>query len=314
MIHQVSVEMFMHAKETVLMIDSKMHADEIVINEFLVRQLLSEQFPVWADLPLTRIESMGTDNVIYRLGTDLCVRLPRIPSAAAQLEKELHWLPRLAPSLPLTIPAVVGTGKSNAQYPFCWSVLRWLVGKNLSSVPAIDMHQIARDLANFLRALQNIEVAGDVLPALRGAPLATQDYEMRKALVLLHGIIDTEKITTIWEQCLCVPAWSKRPVLVHGDLLPANMLIQDERLSSVIDFGLLGIGDPAIDLLSAWSIFSADSRETFRASLAVDDATWLRGKGWALSIAVIILPYYWDSNPGLVAVAHRMLNEILADS
>ncbi|QQR48943.1 aminoglycoside phosphotransferase family protein [bacterium] len=291
-----------------------MHANEIIINDLLVRQLVREQFPAWANLPLERVVSMGTDNAIYRLGTDMCVRLPRIPSTAAQIEKELHWLPRLVPLLPLAIPEVVGTGKPNADYPFCWVILSWREGENLSSVPAIDMDWVARDLANFLRALQNIEVAEDALPALRGAPLATQDYEMRNALALLQGAIDTEKIMAIWEQCLVAPAWNKPSLLVHGDLLPANLLIQDGRLSLVIDFGLLGVGDPAIDLLPAWSIFSTDTRETFRILLAVDDATWMRGKGWALSIAVIIVPYYQHTNPELVAVAHRMIKEIFADS
>ncbi len=161
------------------------------------------------------------------------------------------------------------------------------------------------------KALQQIDSAGGP-PARRGLPLATQDTATQNALASLRGIIDTEKSAVIWQKCLEAQTWNKPPVWIHGDLLPANLLVQNSRLIAVIDFDLFGVGDPACDLIPAWSLFSYDTRNLFRETLGVDDATWMRGRGWALSIALIILPYYQNTNPGLFDIGERMLEEILA--
>lgn len=290
-----------------------MHENELAIDEPLVRQLLNAQFPQWAHLPLKRVKSAGTDNAIYRLGTDMCVRLPRIAGLDVHIETEHRWLPQLAPLLPLAIPIPLAKGTPTENYPWHWSIYRWLEGENAFIAHIVDLQQAAIDLAQFLLTLQQIDSAGGP-PSRRGVPLSTQDNQTRRAIESLHGIIDTEVITEIWEECLKAPVWDKPPVWTHGDLLPTNLLVQHGRLRGVIDFDFLGIGDPACDLIVAWSVFSRGSREIFRATLKIDDAMWLRGRGWALSIALIILPYYQSSNPGLVAVAKRMINEILADS
>ncbi len=292
---------------------TKMHACEINIDEPSVRQLLREQFPQWAKLEVKRLPSAGTDHAIYKLGTDMCVRLPRIEEAGTQVEKEQFWLPKLAPHLPLAIPLPIGKGNPSAGYPNHWSICRWLGGHDATVTEITDMHQAAVDLAQFVKSMQQIDSTGAPL-ARRGQPLAAQDTATQNALKSLHGIIDTEAAAGIWQQCLEAPEWNKPPVWIHGDLLPANLLVQNGRLSAVIDFGLFGIGDPACDLLPAWSVFSYDTRKLFRTTLGMDDATWMRGKGWALSIGLIILPYYQHTNPGLVAVANRMINEILAES
>jgi aminoglycoside phosphotransferase (APT) family kinase protein len=288
----------------------KMHDNEIHIDKQLVQQLLNAQFPQWASLPITPIQSAGTDNALYRLGNDMCIRLPRIPAAALYIKKEQQLLPQLAPRLPLAVPVLLSKGNPQDNYPWCWEVYRWLEGENAFLEPIVDLHQAAIDLALFLQALQQFDPANGQ-PSRRGLPLATQDLDVRKALAQLSGIIDTQAARKIWEECLQIAAWSKQPVLLHGDLLPTNLLVQDGRLSAVIDFDSLGIGDPACDLIVAWSLLTRESREVFRATLDVDDATWMRGKGWALSIALIIIPYYQHSNPVLTAIAHRMLNEIL---
>lgn len=289
-----------------------MHDDELDINETLVKQLLSAQFPEWSNLDLKRIKSDGTDNAIYRLGADMCVRLPRIHWAANDVEKEHKYLPQLARALPLAIPAPLGIGLPQANYPWHWSVYNWLEGEDASIAPIADQHQVASDLANFLIALQQINPS-DGPPSRRGVPLSMKNNETRKAIGQLHAKIDTAKASAAWEECLKAPVWDKSPVWLHGDLLPANLLVNNGRLSAIIDWGLLGVGDPACDLIVAWSLLSKDSRETFRAKLAIDDATWIRGRGWALSIAITILPYYWETNPGLVKVAQRILGEVLND-
>jgi len=293
--------------------EKKMHIDELEISETLVKDLLSSQFPHWAQLPLKRVKSDGTDNAIFRLGADMSVRLPRVAWAADDASKEQKWLPILSSALLLAIPVPLGKGIPEANYPWHWSVCPWFTGENAGLVHIDSSHEAATALANFLIALWRIDSSGGP-PSRRGLPLQTQDKEVRQAIASLHGKIDTNKATALWEECLEAPAWEKPPVWLHGDLLPGNLLVQDGKLSAVIDWGLAGIGDPACDLIAAWSVFSLKTRQIFRTTLAADEALWARGRGWALSIALIILPYYWDTNPGLVAVARRILGELFDEA
>lgn len=294
------------------MSDQKMHDNEHDISLPLVRELLSAQFPQWATLPLTKVASDGTVNAIYRLGSDMCVRLPRIPEVDEQIANEQQWLPQLAPLLPLAIPTPLGKGIPQANYPWHWSVYRWLDGNNTFMTPIHNLQQAAIDLAQFLKALHLIPTTGAPF-STRSGPLSSQNNDVIAAIKSLYGMIDTKRITYIWEECLRVPLWHKPPVWMHGDLLPANLLTHQDRLTAVIDFGLFGIGDPACDLIPAWSTFTAETRDIFRSTLAIDDATWIRGRGWALSIGLIILPYYKQTNPGLYAVGERMITEVLAE-
>ncbi|HEX8982605.1 MAG TPA: aminoglycoside phosphotransferase family protein [Ktedonobacterales bacterium] len=295
----------------------KMHADELDIDEALVRRLLVAQFPQWADLPLMPVYSGGTDNAIYRLGDDLSVRLTRRESPQEQLDKELRWLPMLAPHLPLAIPVPLVMGAPGEGYPMTWSVNRWLPGENAINAPLADPMRAASDMADFLTALRQIDTTGGPLAGEhnfgRGMPLAERDAFVRESIIALEGMIDTDAATAAWEVALHAPVWSEPPVWVHGDLLPGNLLVTAGRLSGVIDFGGLGLGDPACDLLVAWGLFSRDAREHFRAALQVDDASWARGSGWALSIGVIALPYYKETNLILANIARRLIAEVLSD-
>jgi len=295
----------------------KMHADEVDIDSALVGRLLATQFPHWANLPVEPVQSAGTNNAIYRLGDGLAVRLPRIIGAIGQLDKEHLWLPRLAPRLPLAIPVPLAMGRSGEGYPWPWSVSRWLIGESAEQQPLTDQSQAARDLAQFIAALQRIDPAGwpPISPptSSRGVPLATRDAPTRAAIAQLSGMIDIVAATAAWEAVLQVPGWSGTPRWTHGDLLPGNLLVQQGRISAVIDFGVLGVGDPACDLIVAWSLLSAQARPVFRAALPVDDATWARGRGWALSIGLIALPYYQRTNPVFAATARQMIDEVLTD-
>lgn len=288
----------------------KMHADEVATDAGLVRRLLRDQFPRWADLPIERVDSFGTDHDIYRLGEDLAVRLPRIGWAVEQAELEATWLPRLAPHLPLALPVPQALGDPGHGFPYRWSVCTWLPGHSASE-GIDDLEQAAMDLAGFVTALRRIDVTGAPPPSGRGRALARQDVEVRRAIVELGDRIDGLAALRSWEESLDAAPWAGPDVWLHGDLLPGNLLVVDGRLSGVIDFGTLTIGDPACDLLPAWNVFAGRSREIYRHELQADEAIWLRGRGWALRQALVALPYYWDSNPRMVRQASASLAQVL---
>ena len=290
----------------------KMHADEVHTDLAFVRRLIAAQFPHWADLPIERVPSSGTDNALYRLGDDMVVRLPRIYWAVGGVDKDLRWLPVLAPHLPVAIPVPLAKGAPAEGYQWEWGIYPWLEGENPTPDAIADASSLTSDLARFLEALQRIDPTGGH-PSRRGAPLATQGEEAHAALADLRGVIDTDAATAAWEEALQTPPWSGAPVWLHGDLLAGNLLFQNGRLTGVIDWGCAGVGDPACDLIVAWNLLPPGARDVFRVRLAVDDATWARGRGWALSIALIALPYYTDTNPTLAATARHLIREVLAD-
>lgn len=300
------------------MTSTKMHPDEIYIDVSLVGRLISGQFPQWAHLPLKFHESAGTGNVIYRLGNDLAVRLPRTPSSVSKVEKEQVWLPQLAPLLPLAIPVPVGRGLPTDEYPWAWSVFRWIEGMDATASHLSDRHDAASALGRFVAALQKSDPTGGPPSGeqnfYRGVPLGDLDEVARASLKSLHGMIDIPAAKAAWEAALHTPAWKGKPKWIHGDLHAGNLLVRDGRLNAVIDFGGLGVGDPACDMMVAWTYFSSDTRKVFRAELGVDDATWARGRGWALYLGLVALPYYQTSNPALAGIARRSISEVLTDS
>jgi aminoglycoside phosphotransferase (APT) family kinase protein len=293
---------------------TKMHTDEIGTDVTLVRRLLAGQFPQWADLSIDVVVSYGTDHDIYRLGDHLAARLPRIGWATKQAAKEAEWLPKLAPHLPLAIPVQLAIGHPAEGYPFDWSVYEWLPGENANGT-IDDLDQAAVDLAAFVSALRRVNATGAHRrpPHRRGGPLAEGNEAVRQSIAQLGDRIDGDATLRSWEESLNAPPWEGVEVWVHGDLLPGNLLVVDGRLSAVIDFGGLNVGDPACDLQPAWNVFVGGSRARFRAELEVDDASWLRGRGWALYQAVSALPYYWDTNPGMIRQASHALTQVLAD-
>ena len=296
----------------------KMHADEVDTDASLVGRLVAAQFPQWADLLIEPVHSAGTDNAIYRLGEDMAVRLPRHERTTGPLDKEREWLPKLAPYLPLAIPVPLAKGMPAEGYPWHWSVYRWLEGENATIERIADLGQAATDLAQFVAALQRIDPTGGPAPeednSSRGEPLAARDAPTRAAIARLRGAVDFGAVTAAWDAALRAPAWRRAPVWIHGDLDSRNLLVERGRLSAVIDFGCLGVGDPACDVMVAWKVLSAHTRDIFRAELSVDEATWARGRGWAVSQALMALSYYTlETNPVLVREAHRWMAEVLAD-
>jgi aminoglycoside phosphotransferase (APT) family kinase protein len=291
---------------------AKMHADEVETDASLVRRLIDAQFPEWTGLPVRRVASSGTDNALYRLGTTMLVRMPRIHWAAGDVRKEQRWLPKLAPHLPFEIPAPLAMGEPGEAYPWSWSVYRWIDGDTPGTGALADPLGLARDVAAFVAALQGIDVAG-APHAGRGVDLVQRDAQTRRAIAQLRGQLDVEAVTEAWSDGLAAAPWRRPPVWLHGDLKPDNLLCRGGRLHAVIDFGGLGVGDPAADMLVAWALLPAAARETYRAALDIDAETWVRGRAWALSIALIQLPYYRTVNPELAASARHVIAEVLGD-
>jgi aminoglycoside phosphotransferase (APT) family kinase protein len=290
----------------------KMHDDEVDTNAHLVRRLLLSQHPQWADLPIERVDSAGTDNAMYRLGDDLAVRLPRIGWAVDNVEKEQRWLPVLAPYLPLGIPLPVAVGKPQTEFPFPWGVVRWLPGELATVDNLKDPVRAAVDLSSFIQALQAVDATNGPKHQ-RGRPIRLADAQVKEGIAGLQGEVDAQAITEAWDRLKVAADHDGPPVWFHGDLSYLNLLTRKGELTAVLDWGTCGVGDPAIDMLAAWSLFPPAAREAYREALQVDDATWARGKGWVLT-GVYGIPYYRDTNPTLVEDKVRAIEAVLADT
>ncbi|WP_234327308.1 aminoglycoside phosphotransferase family protein [Streptomyces sp. NRRL WC-3742] len=284
-----------------------------MIDTALVRRLVDAQFPQWAGLPLALVDPAGSDHVIHRLGDGLSVRLPRHGDAVGQARKEALWLPRLAPRLPLAVPVPAGAGEPGFGYPWPWSVSRWLGGEVATVGGLADSSVVAGQLAEFLTALQGAAVGDAELSAeLSGASLIERDAATRAAIAQVGGTFDAAAMTEVWDAALAAPGWSRPPVWFHGDLHTGNLLTVDGRLSAVIDFGELGVGDPACDLTVAFTLLSARTRALFRTALGVDDATWARGRGWALATGLNAYVHHAAVNPRVAAQTTRQITSALA--
>jgi aminoglycoside phosphotransferase (APT) family kinase protein len=287
---------------------ARMHVDELDIDEMLVHRLLAAQFPNWAKLPLRRIQPGGTVNAIFRLGSELSVRLPRLAGPTSPASKEFEWLPKLAPLLPVQVPVPVARGEPSEEYPWFWEIHTWVEGKTVP-VEEIDAIRAARDLATAIEAMQQIDPAG--APPGRGIPLAERDEEIRYWLARFKG---DPRVTAEWERALVAPPWEGQPAWHHGDLDFRNWLVLDGRINGIIDWESMGIGDPACDVMVAWKLHSSAARDAFHEALPTDDATWERARGWALSQGVAILAYYTvENNPALMRDARSWLDLILSE-
>lgn len=292
----------------------QMHADQVEVTEPLVRGLLERQLPQYAALPLRPVAEHGTDHLLYRLGEDLLVRMPVYAGSADQAHSDARWLPVLAPQLPVAVPVPVAVGESDDTYPFSWSVVPWLPGEPPTPDNA-DLHRLARDLGGFVRALHAVDPTGGPVKTGtdRGTPIRGWDPYVREAIDEAGDRIDRARVLAAWEDCLAAPDWAGDPTWIHGDLLAGNLLVHEGRLSAVIDFGALGLGDPAPDLQPAWATLPAHVRAEFRDAVGYDDDTWRRGRGWALGPALTGIPYYWDTVPAFARRGLRTVAAVLDD-
>ena len=288
----------------------------VVIDTDLVHRLVADQFPQWAHLPVEPVACGGWDNRTFHLGSALLVRLPSAAGYVPQVEKEHAWLPKLAPHLPLPIPAPIAKGSPAEGYPWPWSIYEWIEGDSALTGWIADPVRFALDLADFLTALQQIDPHG-APPAgahnfWRGGPLAVYDAETWQAIHALDGRVDAAAAAVIWRDALAAE-WRGAPVWVHGDVAAGNLLVREGRLSAVIDFGCCCVGDPACDLAIAWTFLSGESRATFRAALPLDDGTWARGRGWVLWKSLKTLAETIDSSPAAAQTTRKVVDAVMAD-
>ncbi len=294
--------------------NGRMHPDELTIDVSLVRRLLAEQQPDLADETIEHVDSTGTVNAMYRVGPDLVVRLPLSPSGSASVLREHRWLPFLAERLAVAVPVPVLAGKPTDYYPLPWSIFGWFDGVD-GTAANFDPRRTAVELAAFIGSLAAIDPAGGPVPRPaaydRGVPLIERDDYTRQAIDDARHLIDAGAVTAAWDRALAADPWTGPGVWLHGDIASGNLLFSDGVLTAVIDFGAMAIGDPACDLLVAWELFDADARQVFRSELTVDDHAWERGAGWALSTAIVALPYYEHSNRFMADQARSKLAAIL---
>jgi aminoglycoside phosphotransferase (APT) family kinase protein len=290
-------------------------AAEVDIDAALVRALLAEQLPDLrpglADLDVVAVAA-GWDNVVFRLGTDLTVRLPRRQAAATLIENEQRWLPRLAARLPLPIPAPIAIGRPGLGFPWSWSVGPWLPGETAAEVVPDDLDAAATTLGSFLLALHEPAPADAPANPVRGVPLRDRAARLHAQVEQIADIVDAPTVLDRWAELLATPPWPGPPLWLHGDLRAANLLVHHGRLSAVIDFGDVTGGDPATDLSIAWMLFPPAARAVFRAVVDADDATWARAQGWALALGVAYMASSAD-DPRLAREGRAVVDAVLAD-
>ena len=306
-----------------------LHSDEIPIDAELVRLLVSRVMPAFADAPVRPLASSGSTNALFRLGEDLLVRLPRQPGGSETISKEAKWLPVLGPLLPVPVPHVVAVFEPDCGYPERWSVVRWIDGAHPEVVDPdtpVDprREELAKNLATFVDALRQVEIPtvavnNPELQSYRGEPLATMDQGTRENIEHCRCLgdfdFDLDAAEQIWADAMTLPGAADRttPRWYHSDLAAENLLTRDGALTAVLDFGGLSVGDPTVDLVVAWEVLDPPARELFRRQIGVDEASWLRGRAWALSITLMIW-YYWTTMPQRRARCMAVGRNVLADA
>lgn len=288
----------------------------VEINDQLVGRLIGAQFPQWSDLPVAAVEQGGWDNRMFRLGREMVIRLPSAACYEAQIDKEQRWLPKLAPCLPVAVPTPVGLGRPGCGYEWHWSVYRWIDGARLHPDGITNRGKLAVELALFLKALQLVDIKNAPQAGLhnfhRGGSLRVYDAETREAVELLAGELDSKRALELWAEAMNT-SWASDPVWVHGDFAEGNLLERDGSLCAVIDFGCMAIGDPACDLVIAWTFLERSASLRFRNAMGLDAATWRRAQAWALWKALITLVQARDVHPAEALRQRSILSTILED-
>lgn len=286
------------------------------INVDLVVKLINEHFPKWSYLAIKPVKFSGHDNRTFHLGEQMSVRLPSAASYVPQVEKEQKWLPILSKDLSLPISTPLAKGNTSEEYPWPWSINEWIEGESLTHKNIHDINQLAKDLGAFLIELQSIDASKGPIAGehnfYRGGSLAVYDEESRDAIVRNKDVFDEHLLIEIWDLALATK-WNSKAVWVHGDVSPGNLLVKDGKLCAVIDFGILGVGDPACDAAMAWTFFDENSRKTFKNALNMDKETWNRARGWALWKALITYNGHDNFNKAISEESYNVINIIVDD-
>jgi aminoglycoside phosphotransferase (APT) family kinase protein len=291
----------------------------------LARKLIAEQFPQYAGLPIVDVEKQGHDNRTYRLGDDMLVRMPTAQAYGLKVPKEQKLLPQLACHLTILIPVPIKMGKASEEYPYPFSIYKWLTGKSINLLMLTRQEteqlalQIALDCARFLKELQAITEVEELRPGQhnfwRGDHVCVYDQGARQQISELRGIIDHIRALDLWERA-CLTRWNKPPVWIHGDFAIGNLLVHGGKLSAVIDFGGVAVGDPACDLVIAWTYLSGRARDIFiqemNLGMNLDPDTWLRARAWALWKATFELCQMKDRDSLEFILQKRIIEEVLS--
>jgi aminoglycoside phosphotransferase (APT) family kinase protein len=282
----------------------------------LARKVIAEQFPEYVSLPVVDVEKQGHDNRTYRLGEHMLIRMPTATDYALKVPKEQELLPGLAKRLSVNIPAPIKRGKTSTDYPYPFSIYRWLSGKsiNLLTLTDQDTEQLAFDLAKFLKELQAINDIEGPEPgqhnSWRGDHVSVYDKGAREQIAELSDVIDASRALALWDKASATK-WDKQPVWIHGDFAIGNILMDDGKLSAVIDFGGAAVGDPACDLVIAWTYLFGKAHEIFIAEMDMDPDTWLRARAWALWKATFELCQISDKNSPEAHWQKRIMDEVM---
>ncbi|GHV45553.1 acetyltransferase [Spirochaetia bacterium] len=290
-----------------------LHGDQFDINVEIVKNLIKKQFPEFKELPIFEFDSIGTVNSIFRLGNEHYIRFPKTKQYEDSILKEYRILPYISKHITLEIPQPIKLGNPCSLYPVHWAIYNWINGEPYDNNKIADIQDIVSELANFINELHTISLLKDAPKAGR-KPLLELDKMTIDALNASKEEIKYTKIIKIWNNLVNTSVWNNKPVWIHADLLKPNILIKDNHIAAIIDFGSAGIGDPAFDLIPAWAIFDKESRNKLQKTLDINEDTWNRACAYALHQAALIIPYYRKSNPGFVKQAIDTINEIIIDN
>lgn len=260
------------------------------INVEVVSKLINEQFKEFSNLEIRPVEKSGHDNRTFHLGDDMSIRMPSGKAYSKQIEKEVKWLPLFKENISFNVSTPIAVGRKSQYYPYLWSINKWIDGETVTYENVDNLNEFARDLARFLKELQSIDASeGPIAGAhnfYRGGDLKVYDRETRVTLENLKDVFEKDKLEKIWNEAVSTE-YKEEPLWIHGDVAVGNLLVKDGKLNAVIDFGILGTGDPACDYVMSWTFFNYESRLIFKEALKCDEDTWNRAKGWALWKALI---------------------------
>ena len=296
-----------------------MHDDQVDITADAVATLVSDRFPEWSGLSVVRVHQTGTVHTIFRIGDEFAVRFPLRPAEPAavrqELEAEQRALAELGDHLDIAVPTSLGLGEPGAGYPMAWAAQTWLPGEPAWDVATTGADgRVLDDVVTLLADLRSIPVRGRTFSRRgRGGDLRHHDGWVATCLDRSAGLLPVDELGRIWQRLRDLPRHSP-DTITHGDLIPGNLLVDDGRLVGVLDPGMFGAADPALDLIVAWHLFEAEQRSQVRdrlTPLGVTDLDWERGKAWAFEQALGLVWYYQQSNPTVSQQGRRTLTRIL---
>jgi aminoglycoside phosphotransferase (APT) family kinase protein len=294
-------------------VTTRLHEDQVDVDADVVRRLVAAQFPQWRDEPVSALATAGTVNAVFRLGTGKVARLPLRPGAGDLVHREFEAALELLGATRFPTPEPLALGRPGEGYPFAWSISTWVPGTPADELDVTAATGLAADLGEFVRGVRNLPLHGRRFAGTgRGGNLHVHDAWVAQCLESSEGLLDVESLRSLWARFRRLPHVAA-DVVVHGDLIPGNVLVAGGRLAGILDVGGLGPADPALDLIAGWHLFEGPAREEFRRAAGGDELDWVRSQAWAFQQSLGLVPYYATTNPRMSALGRSTLERILAD-